>query len=88
MLKQWRFISLHVVFENYVQTVEAWKSACKSAYNVPEFVALLITIGETTCDYPELQLSRKLKHGPRYYNCFLSSVQASMSIYWCLDGVA
>ena len=31
------------------------------------FVALVITSGKTTWDYWELQVSRKLKHGPWHY---------------------
>ena len=31
-------------------------------------VALVITSGETTWGYRELQVSRKLEHGPRHYS--------------------
>ena len=33
-------------------------------------VAPVITSGETTWGYRELQVSRKLKHGPRHYIIF------------------
>ena len=42
-------------------------------------VALVITIGETTENYRELQLSHKLEHRPQHYNCFLSRARVSIS---------
>ena len=52
---------------NYVETVEA----CKSAWSVSEFGRARNYTpddsGKTTWGYRELQVSRKLEHGPRYY---------------------
>ena len=47
MLKRWRVVSLHAVFQNSV--------------------ALVITSGKTRWGYREIQVFRKLEHGPQHY---------------------
>ena len=60
---------------NYVKTA-GLVSLHISLYVVfQNLVALVITSGETTWGYQELQGSHKLKHRPRHYNWFSSMSQ-------------
>ena len=65
---------------NYVETARL-VSLHVSLYVVfRNLVALVITSGETTWGYWELQVSRKLEHGPRHYNCLPSRMRAPTSM--------
>ena len=71
------------MFWHYVETLETFVRLCrctKMIWNYVEtaglvslhvvfrdLVAPVITSGETTWGYRELQVSRKLEHGPRHY---------------------
>ena len=84
------------IFWHYVETLKTSVSLCrctKMIWNYVEtaglvslhvvfrnLVAPIITSGETTWGYQELQVSRKLEHGPRYYNCLPSRMRAPTSM--------
>ena len=84
-----------MIFWHYVDTLKTSISLCrynKIIWNhvkmaglvslhvmFRNLVAPVITSGETTWGYQALQVSRKLKHGPRHYNCLPSMTQDPMS---------
>ena len=82
---------------NYVETLNTSVNLCRSTkliWNYIEtaglvslhvifrnLVAVIITSGETTCSYWELEVSHKLEHGPRHCNhlCLLQLPVSSSS---------
>ena len=56
---------------NYVKTAELVSLHVNLHAVFRNFVKLVITSGKTMWGYRELQVSRKLEHGPRHYNCLL-----------------
>ena len=59
MLKQWRLVRLHASLHKVFRNL----------------IALVITSGETTWSYRELQVLRKLEHGRRHYKFFFINVE-------------
>ena len=53
---------------NYVETAGLVSLHVSLHVVFSNLVVLVITSGETTWGYRELQVSRKLEHGPRHYN--------------------
>ena len=53
---------------NYVETVGLVSLYVSLHAVFRNLIALVITSGKTAGSYRELQVSRKLEHGPRHYN--------------------
>ena len=66
---------------NYVETAGLLGVHVSLHLVFRNLVALVITSGETMWDYRELQVSRKLEHGPRHYNYLPSRMRTLTSTY-------